>query len=96
MATAVLAAHPGQIWRDDCYYLDRKTGEYQRKYLLVPGGLPPRSTGQRLGNSSRSLDQVFYETLGHTEVPLVLREISGIVALGQNSPDLCTEAQRVG
>jgi len=25
MATAVLAAHPGQIWRDDCYYLDRKS-----------------------------------------------------------------------
>ena len=42
MATAVLAAHPGQIWRDDCYYLDRKTGEYQRKYLLVLG-VDPRS-----------------------------------------------------
>jgi hypothetical protein len=42
MATAALAAHPGQIWRDDCYYLDRKTGEYQRKYLLVLG-VDPRS-----------------------------------------------------
>lgn len=35
MATAAAAAQPGQIWRDDCYYLDRKTGECQRKYLLA-------------------------------------------------------------
>ena len=28
-------ATPGQIWRDDCYYLDRSTGECQRKYVLV-------------------------------------------------------------
>jgi hypothetical protein len=28
-------AKPGQIWRDDCYYLDRSTGECQRKYVLV-------------------------------------------------------------
>jgi hypothetical protein len=31
MATAAVAAQPGQIWRDDCYYLNRKTGECQRK-----------------------------------------------------------------
>lgn len=35
MATAAPLAQPGQIWRDDCYYLDRTTGECQRKYLLV-------------------------------------------------------------
>ncbi|NJN00575.1 MAG: hypothetical protein HC793_02865, partial [Aquincola sp.] len=27
MATAAVAAQPGQIWSDDCYYLDRETGE---------------------------------------------------------------------
>jgi hypothetical protein len=26
---------PGQIWRDDCYYLDRQTGECKRKYVLI-------------------------------------------------------------
>lgn len=26
---------PRQIWQDDCYYLDRVTGECQRKYRLV-------------------------------------------------------------
>ena len=26
---------PGQIWRDDCYYLDHTTGECMRKYFLV-------------------------------------------------------------
>lgn len=25
----------GQIWQDDCYYLNRDTGECERKYLLV-------------------------------------------------------------
>jgi hypothetical protein len=25
----------GQIWQDDCYYLNRETGECERKYLLV-------------------------------------------------------------
>lgn len=35
MATTAVAVGPGQIWRDDCYYLDRQTGECQRKYLLV-------------------------------------------------------------
>lgn len=25
----------GQIWRDDCYYLDRSSGECKRKYVLV-------------------------------------------------------------
>lgn len=35
MVTAAAAAQPGQIWRDDCYYLNRKTGECERKYLLV-------------------------------------------------------------
>ena len=35
MATAAALARPGQIWRDDCYYLDRASGECQRKYLLV-------------------------------------------------------------
>lgn len=25
----------GQIWRDDCYYLDHTTGECQRKYVLI-------------------------------------------------------------
>lgn len=33
---------PGQIWQDDCYYLDRETGACQRKYVLIlalaPGG----------------------------------------------------------
>jgi len=33
---------PGQIWQDDCYYLDRDTGACQRKYVLIlavaPGG----------------------------------------------------------
>lgn len=28
-------AAPGQIWQDDCYYLDRKTGNCMRKYVLV-------------------------------------------------------------
>lgn len=28
-------AAPGQIWQDDCYYLDRETGTCQRKYVLV-------------------------------------------------------------
>ncbi len=42
MVTAAVAAQPGQIWRDDCYYLDRKTGECQRKYLLVLA-VDPRS-----------------------------------------------------
>lgn len=35
MAVVAVSAQPGQIWRDDCYYLDRTTGECQRKYLLV-------------------------------------------------------------
>lgn len=39
---AAVAAQPGQMWRDDCYYLDRKTGECQRKYLLVLA-VDPRS-----------------------------------------------------
>jgi len=26
---------PGQIWQDDCYYLDRRSGECMRKYVLV-------------------------------------------------------------
>ena len=25
----------GQIWRDDCYYLNRETGECMRKYVLI-------------------------------------------------------------
>jgi hypothetical protein len=29
------ALQPGQIWQDDCYYLNRDTGECERKYLLV-------------------------------------------------------------
>jgi hypothetical protein len=35
MTASASAARPGQVWRDDCYYLDRKTGECQRKYVLV-------------------------------------------------------------
>lgn len=35
MATAGNRPVPGQIWRDDCYYLDPETGECQPKYLLV-------------------------------------------------------------
>jgi hypothetical protein len=31
---AYLAA-PGQIWQDDCYYLDQQTGECKRKYMIV-------------------------------------------------------------
>lgn len=27
--------HPGQIWKDDCYYFDPNTGECKRKYVLV-------------------------------------------------------------
>jgi hypothetical protein len=30
-----VAAVAGQIWQDDCYYLDPQTGECKRKYLLV-------------------------------------------------------------
>lgn len=30
-----IAVAPGQIWRDECYYLDRQTGECKRKYVLV-------------------------------------------------------------
>lgn len=30
-----IAVAPGQIWQDDCYYLDRQTGECKRKYVLV-------------------------------------------------------------
>ncbi|MDD5176659.1 MAG: hypothetical protein PHQ05_09585 [Sterolibacterium sp.] len=30
-----IAVAPGQIWQDDCYYLDRLTGECKRKYVLV-------------------------------------------------------------
>jgi hypothetical protein len=35
MAAAATAAQRGQIWRDDCYCLDRQTDECQRKYVLV-------------------------------------------------------------
>ncbi len=35
MGTAAVPARAGQIWRDDCYYLDRQTGQCQRKYVLV-------------------------------------------------------------
>jgi hypothetical protein len=31
----VVKAQAGQIWLDDCYYLDRATGECQRKFLLI-------------------------------------------------------------
>ena len=30
-----IAAAPGQIWRDDCYYFDGVTGECKRKFVLV-------------------------------------------------------------
>lgn len=30
-----VAVAPGQIWQDDCYYLDRQTGECKRKFVLV-------------------------------------------------------------
>lgn len=33
MPRAVVA--PGQIWQDECYYLDRQTGECKRKYVLI-------------------------------------------------------------
>lgn len=33
MARVVAVA--GQIWRDDCYYFDRVTGECKRKFVLV-------------------------------------------------------------
>ena len=36
----------GQIWRDDCYYLDRTSGECKRKYVLVLATNP--STGDVL------------------------------------------------
>lgn len=26
---------PGQIWQDNCYYLDTNTGECMRKYVLI-------------------------------------------------------------
>lgn len=26
---------PGQIWQDDCYYLNRNTGQCERKYVLI-------------------------------------------------------------
>lgn len=42
MVAAVVPAAAGQIWRDDCYYLDRATGQCQRKYLLVLA-VDPRS-----------------------------------------------------
>lgn len=29
---------PGQIWQDDCYYLDRLTGDCKRKYVLILSG----------------------------------------------------------
>ena len=32
---AKISVVPGQIWQDDCYYLDRQTGECKRKYVLV-------------------------------------------------------------
>ena len=32
---ARIAAVAGQIWQDDCYYLDRQTGECRRKYVLI-------------------------------------------------------------
>lgn len=28
-------AVPGQIWQDDCYYLDRQTGECRRKFIVI-------------------------------------------------------------
>ena len=31
----VTASVPGQIWQDDCYYLDPQSSECKRKYLLV-------------------------------------------------------------
>jgi hypothetical protein len=30
-----VAVSPGQIWQDDCYYLDTQTGECRRKFLLI-------------------------------------------------------------
>lgn len=30
-----IAVTPGQIWRDDCYYLDKQSGECKRKYVLI-------------------------------------------------------------
>lgn len=32
---AAIAVAPGQIWQDDCYYLDRQTGGCKRKYVLI-------------------------------------------------------------
>lgn len=32
---ARIVAVAGQIWRDDCYYFDRVTGECKRKFVLV-------------------------------------------------------------
>ncbi len=32
---AGVAAAAGQIWQDDCYYLDTVTGKCMRKYVLV-------------------------------------------------------------
>jgi hypothetical protein len=43
MAAAVVPPAAGQIWRDDCYYLDRATGQCQRKYMLVLA-VDPRSS----------------------------------------------------
>lgn len=30
-----LLVAPGQIWQDDCYYLDQSSGQCMRKYVLV-------------------------------------------------------------
>lgn len=35
MATAAPRFAPGQIWQDNCYYLNRSTGACERKYVLV-------------------------------------------------------------
>lgn len=33
--TLAAVVQPGQIWRDDCYYLDSTTGECRPKYVLI-------------------------------------------------------------
>lgn len=35
MTVDAVSVLPGQIWRDDCYYLNRQTGACERKYLAV-------------------------------------------------------------
>lgn len=58
---AKISVTAGQIWRDDCYYLDRETGECKRKYVLILAVDPGASDAVTAAFTSKSH--------GLTEIP---------------------------